>query len=123
LLGWKKRLMNAPHRLGHLIAVHKQREVDPARAQRNHMHRNAPERREGLRHRGGAVTQPGANERASHVDTRDIASVAAAALTAFARAEDRDRALAAGFRAHISKPVEPSELVATIASLLADTSV
>jgi signal transduction histidine kinase/ActR/RegA family two-component response regulator len=45
------------------------------------------------------------------------ATVAAAALTAFARAEDRDRALAAGFRAHISKPVEPSELVSVVAAL------
>jgi CheY-like chemotaxis protein len=41
----------------------------------------------------------------------------AAALTAFARAEDRTRALLAGFQAHVPKPVEPAELVATIASL------
>ncbi|KQP40035.1 hypothetical protein ASF44_09745 [Pseudorhodoferax sp. Leaf274] len=40
----------------------------------------------------------------------------AIALTAFARAEDRVRALKAGFRAHVAKPVEPAELVATIAS-------
>ncbi|HVR52311.1 MAG TPA: GAF domain-containing protein [Pseudorhodoferax sp.] len=40
----------------------------------------------------------------------------AIALTAFARAEDRVRALRAGFRAHVGKPVEPAELVATIAS-------
>jgi PAS domain S-box-containing protein len=40
----------------------------------------------------------------------------AIALTAFARAEDRVRALRAGFRAHVAKPVEPAELVATIAS-------
>jgi PAS domain S-box-containing protein len=38
----------------------------------------------------------------------------AIALTAFARSEDRLRALETGFLDHVSKPVEPSELVATI---------
>jgi PAS domain S-box-containing protein len=42
----------------------------------------------------------------------------AVALTAFARSEDRLRALEAGFSAHISKPVEPSELIATVAALV-----
>ena len=41
----------------------------------------------------------------------------AIALTAFARSEDRTRALRAGFLAHVAKPVEPSELVATVASV------
>jgi PAS domain S-box-containing protein len=41
----------------------------------------------------------------------------AAALTAFARAEDRTRALLAGYQIHISKPVEPAELTAVVASL------
>ncbi|RIK84143.1 MAG: hypothetical protein DCC67_05230 [Planctomycetota bacterium] len=41
----------------------------------------------------------------------------AAALTAFARSEDRRRALLAGFQAHVAKPVEPAELVAVVASL------
>jgi DNA-binding response OmpR family regulator len=44
--------------------------------------------------------------------------VPAIALTAFARSEDRLRALEAGFSAHISKPVEPSELIATVASVV-----
>ena len=43
--------------------------------------------------------------------------IPAVALTAFARSEDRTRALRAGFLAHVSKPVEPSELVATVASV------
>jgi CheY-like chemotaxis protein len=43
--------------------------------------------------------------------------IPAIALTAFARSEDRTRALRAGFLVHISKPVEPSELVATVASV------
>jgi signal transduction histidine kinase len=43
--------------------------------------------------------------------------VPAAALTAFARAEDRLRALEAGFETHLAKPLDPSELVATVARL------
>jgi CheY-like chemotaxis protein len=41
----------------------------------------------------------------------------AVALTAYARAEDRVKAIMAGFQCHISKPVEPAELIAMIASL------
>jgi CheY-like chemotaxis protein len=41
--------------------------------------------------------------------------VPAIALTAFARSEDRIRALASGFLTHISKPVEPADLVAKVA--------
>ncbi len=43
--------------------------------------------------------------------------VPAAALTAFARSEDRTRALLAGYDAHVTKPVEASELLATVLSL------
>jgi PAS domain S-box-containing protein len=45
-------------------------------------------------------------------------NVPAIALTAYARAEDRLRALAAGFQMHVPKPVEASELVMVIASLV-----
>jgi CheY-like chemotaxis protein len=41
---------------------------------------------------------------------------AAIALTAYARAEDRAQAMGAGFQYHISKPVEPAELMAVVAS-------
>ncbi len=41
----------------------------------------------------------------------------AVALTAFARSEDRTRAMLAGYQMHLSKPVEPAELIATIASV------
>src|SRR5262245_29084921 len=41
----------------------------------------------------------------------------AVALTAFARAEDRARALAAGYAVHVSKPVEPAALVEVVARL------
>ena len=46
-------------------------------------------------------------------------SVPAAALTAYARTEDRLRALRAGFQLHLAKPVQPSELVTVVASLAA----
>ncbi|HEU4533638.1 MAG TPA: response regulator [Polyangiaceae bacterium] len=42
----------------------------------------------------------------------------AVALTAFARGEDRARALAAGFDVHLAKPVEPAELVLALARLV-----
>jgi PAS domain S-box-containing protein len=41
----------------------------------------------------------------------------AVALTAFARSEDRTRAMLAGFDMHVAKPVEPSELCAVITRL------
>jgi len=43
--------------------------------------------------------------------------IPAIALTGYARDEDRTQALAASFQMHLSKPVEPSELVQAIASL------
>jgi signal transduction histidine kinase/PAS domain-containing protein len=46
----------------------------------------------------------------------------AAALTAFARSEDRTRALLYGYQAHITKPVEPAELLATVVSLTGRSS-
>jgi signal transduction histidine kinase/ActR/RegA family two-component response regulator len=44
--------------------------------------------------------------------------IPAVALTAYAAEEDRRRALAAGFDVHVSKPVEPAELVSVIADLV-----
>jgi len=43
--------------------------------------------------------------------------IPAIALTALGRSEDRLKALAAGFRMHVAKPVEPAELAMVIASL------
>ncbi len=42
----------------------------------------------------------------------------AIALTAYAGEINQQKAIAAGFQHHISKPVEPAELVTTIASLM-----
>ena len=43
--------------------------------------------------------------------------VPAVALTAFARPEDRRRALLGGFQMHLAKPIDPTELVAAVANL------
>ncbi len=45
--------------------------------------------------------------------------VPAAALTAYAKIEDRVNILAAGFQMYLSKPADPSELIAVVASLAA----
>ena len=44
-----------------------------------------------------------------------FSALPAIALTAYARAEDRARALRAGYQAHLAKPVEPGELLMMIA--------
>jgi len=44
--------------------------------------------------------------------------IAAAALTALARPEDRTRALLSGYQTHIGKPVDPTELIAAVATLV-----
>ena len=44
--------------------------------------------------------------------------IPAIALTAYARVEDRVRALKAGFQVHVPKPIEPVELTAVVASLV-----
>jgi PAS domain S-box-containing protein len=48
-------------------------------------------------------------------------NVPAVAVTAYARTEDRTRALLAGFNNHLPKPVEPMELLAVVASLAGRT--
>jgi signal transduction histidine kinase/ActR/RegA family two-component response regulator len=46
-----------------------------------------------------------------------VASVPAAALTAFAREEDRQEALEAGYQLHLSKPIDAGSLIAAVATL------
>jgi CheY-like chemotaxis protein len=50
-------------------------------------------------------------------ENRAIRNIPAAALTAFARSEDRTKALRSGFEMHLAKPVDPGELVASVATL------
>jgi signal transduction histidine kinase/ActR/RegA family two-component response regulator len=56
-------------------------------------------------------------EQVATIERRGAMRPIAIAVTAHSRPEDRLRALEAGFSWHLPKPVEPSELVAVIASL------
>ena len=44
-------------------------------------------------------------------------AIAAAALTAYATAEDHDRVLRAGYHGHLAKPIDPGTLVSAVAAL------
>ncbi len=46
-----------------------------------------------------------------------VRHVPAAALTAYARSDDRVKALRAGFQIHLAKPIDPTELVTAVAAL------
>jgi CheY-like chemotaxis protein len=46
-----------------------------------------------------------------------LRSLPAAALTAYARSEDRAKALRLGFQMHLAKPIDPGELMAAVAAL------
>ena len=52
-------------------------------------------------------------------DMPEGAGLPAAALTAYAREQDRRQALGAGFQAHVAKPIRPSDLVQIVAGLVA----
>ena len=60
--------------------------------------------------------------RIRHSKTAAIRRTPAAALTAFARSEDRTKALRSGFQMHLAKPVDPSELVASVVTLARRTN-
>lgn len=51
------------------------------------------------------------------MQTEHVNRVPALALTAYSEVEDRNRAIAAGFQKHLSKPVEPDELARTVVEL------
>jgi CheY-like chemotaxis protein len=53
-----------------------------------------------------------------NLDTSRASPIPAIAVTAYARAEDRQRSLLAGYQMHLSKPIEARELIAAISSLL-----
>ena len=57
-------------------------------------------------------------KRVREMESADHAArIPALALTAYAKAEDRVRALAGGYQVHLSKPVEPAELLLVVANL------
>lgn len=51
------------------------------------------------------------------LDSNQGGNTPAVALTAYARAEDRMKAVVAGFQHHVVKPVEPAELITMVAAL------
>jgi CheY-like chemotaxis protein len=57
-------------------------------------------------------------QRIRALESKEVRGIPAIALTAYARADDRQRALLAGYQMHLAKPIEPRELIAGIASLL-----
>ena len=56
------------------------------------------------------------------LSAEDGGQTPSAALTAYARVEDRMKVLRAGFQIHIPKPVEPAELIAVVANLARRTA-
>jgi signal transduction histidine kinase/CheY-like chemotaxis protein len=52
------------------------------------------------------------------MDGKASKSVPAIALTAYGRTDDRSKSLACGFDLHVSKPVDPAELVAAVAGIV-----
>ena len=75
-------------------------------------------RRAGQRHRHARIrTATSSSARCAACRPTRAARTPAIALTAFARSEDRTRAMLAGYQVHIAKPIEPHELLAALASL------
>jgi PAS domain S-box-containing protein len=51
------------------------------------------------------------------LEKKEEGALPAIALSAYARAEDRTKAIRSGFQNHLAKPVEPAELLAVVSSL------
>ena len=62
-------------------------------------------------------------ERIRRSTDRHVRELPAVAFTAYARSEDRVKALRSGFQMHLAKPVDPSDLMATVATLATRSSV
>ena len=50
-------------------------------------------------------------------DDAALRDIPAAALTAYARSEDRSKALQSGFEIHLAKPIDPTELISAVQAL------
>jgi hypothetical protein len=69
------------------------------------------------------IGMPGADgydliARVREMETEHGGRIPAVALTAYAGEDNRDRALAAGFTAHVTKPVSPAALVRVVAQVI-----
>ena len=51
-------------------------------------------------------------------DDAALRDIPAAALTAYARSEDRAKALQSGFEIHLAKPIDPTELISAVQALI-----
>ena len=51
------------------------------------------------------------------LEEKQQSGLPAVALTAYARSEDRTKAIRSGFQNHLSKPMVPAELLAVVSSL------
>lgn len=64
------------------------------------------------------IGMPGRDGYALISDLRTFSQIPAIAITAYARSEDRVKAIRLGFNFHLPKPVEPAELITVIQSLM-----
>ena len=48
---------------------------------------------------------------------KEVRDIPAAALTAYARSEDRAKTLQSGFQMHLTKPIDPIELASAVKAL------
>jgi len=55
--------------------------------------------------------------RVRSADDRGVRDTPAAALTAYARSEDRAKTLQSGFEMHLAKPIDPVELASAVKAL------
>jgi CheY-like chemotaxis protein len=56
--------------------------------------------------------------RLRQADDRAVRDIPAAALTAYARSEDRAKTLQSGFQMHLAKPIDPVELASAVKALV-----
>ncbi len=56
-------------------------------------------------------------QKTKNLKTKSGKQLPVAAITAYARAEDRVRALQAGFQTHLPKPIDPTQLIAVVTTL------
>ena len=56
-------------------------------------------------------------EQVHELDANNGKTIPAVAITAYARVEDRRKALAAGFQSYLAKPIEPADLIEVVARL------